>query len=114
MSRPKRFITCVCCGQRGRVQARRLIARCYSYYKRRGALDRFPPIREAKLWQPVRSDSSLMVQRYQELAATRPAPSKTWIAWELGVSERSIERYAAAVRAQQATPETTQPRTEAA
>jgi len=40
-----------------------------------------------------------MLQRYQELAAVRPPLSKKRIAFELGVSVRQVERYAAALAA---------------
>lgn len=43
-----------------------------------------------------------MVERYQQLAAIRPALSIRRIAFELGVSERQVWRYAAYVRIQQA------------
>ena len=111
--RGRATITCICCGRTGPSHGRRLILTCYSRNLKRGTLDQYPLVISAKQWQPARSDSRRMVDRYRQLAAIRPTPSKTWIAWELGVTVRSVERYAAAARAEQATTET-QPRTEAA
>lgn len=107
-------ITCICCSKRGPSHGRRLRLTCYSRYLKRGTLDRYPlVIGTAEPWQPARPSSRRMVDHYLDLAAIRPPLSTKRIAFELGVSVRSVERYAAAARAaEQAT--TDQPRTEAA
>ncbi|MET8866492.1 hypothetical protein ABZW11_26440 [Nonomuraea sp. NPDC004580] len=109
----RRTITCADCGKPGLNHARNLDGVCYSRHQRRGTLDQFPRTAgTAEPWQPARSDGQRMMDRYRALAQLRPPMSKRAIAWELGVSERSVERYAAALRAQQADQAPT--RTEAA
>ncbi|MCK2219745.1 hypothetical protein MF672_039010 [Actinomadura sp. ATCC 31491] len=108
------IITCACCNRTGRHHGRRLIASCYTRRQRNGSMQLFPKVTPNNPWQPTSRHGRRMPARYQALAAVRPPLSKRTIALELGVSVRSVERYAAASRAQQATNQPPQPRTEAA
>lgn len=97
-----KIITCVCCSKQGRHGGRNLIHNCYVRHQKRGTLHQFPRnTQPAEPWRPTGPHGRLMVERYQELAAIRPALSTERIAFELGVSERQVWRYAAYVRAQQ-------------
>ncbi|NUU22892.1 MAG: HTH domain-containing protein [Streptomycetaceae bacterium] len=83
--------------------ARNLRVSCYSNHKRRGTLDRFPRLTgNAEPWTPTGRHGRRMLQRYQRLTALRPPLSTKRLAFELGVSERQVWRYAAALRARQA------------
>lgn len=114
MSGPGPIITCACCGRRGPHYSRRLIRTCHSQHQKRGALDRFPRVTQpAEPWYPTGPHGRRMLDRYRELAALRPRPSNAWLAFELGVTERSVWRYAAAIRAEQ-TITRTEPQMEAA
>lgn len=108
MSGPGPVITCICCEQRGPSHGRYLIHNCYIRHQKHGSLERFPRMTQPGTpWQPTGPHGRRMLERYRELAALRPRPTTAWIAFELGVTVRSVERYAAAVRAEQAATETT-------
>jgi hypothetical protein len=101
-------ITCACCQRPGIHHARGLTGTCYSRHHDHHALDRYPTTtRRVQPWQPVGPHGRRMLDRYQQLADIRPKPSTAWIAFELGVSRRQVERYAAALRANAAQPERT-------
>ncbi|MFI6534162.1 hypothetical protein ACIBHY_17005 [Nonomuraea sp. NPDC050547] len=106
MSIPTRPITCACCGTAGLHHSRGLIRTCYERRRCAGTLTRFPRLFErAEPWRPLGSHGRKMVARYQELAAIRPPLSLARVAWELGVSERSVQRYATASRLETQTDE---------
>ncbi|MEU4332360.1 hypothetical protein [Nonomuraea dietziae] len=97
MSARGALISCVCCGQLGRSDGRNLIESCYNRYRRRGTLHLYPRITQAaEPWKPTGPHGRRMLERYQQLAAVRPALSTARIAFELGVSERQVWRYAGA------------------
>lgn len=99
MPNSTRRIACACCGRHGRHVARNLIVACYTRYKRAGALGSFQRITQpAEQWEPNGPHGRRMVERYQELAGIRPPLSISRLAFELGVSERQVWRYAAFVR----------------
>ncbi|MER7500485.1 hypothetical protein AB0L05_27885 [Nonomuraea pusilla] len=102
------FILCACCQQPGRHHGRGLISRCHYRHTRNGTLEQFPLSRHpAEPWQPIGPHGRRMLDRYRKLAAVRPPLTTAAIAWELGVSERQVHRYAAAIRTTQAaTPQT--------
>ncbi|WP_157253133.1 hypothetical protein [Nonomuraea typhae] len=96
----QRIITCICCGTSGRHRARNLVVACYKRYERARTLDRFSRIRQpAAAWKPTGKHGSTMLERYQRLAAVRPPLKVATMAFEMGVSERQVWRYAAAARA---------------
>jgi hypothetical protein len=106
--RIRRTITCICCKRTGTHKGRNLVWACYERHKRAGTLHRFPrSVHPAKPWIPTSRHGRRMLDRYRALAAIRPPLSTQRIAFELGVSDRQVERYAAATR-------TNQTRTEAA
>lgn len=95
-------ITCKCCGRRGYHGGRNLTRACYVRHARAGTLHRFPRnTKPAEPWQPTGPHGRLMVERYQQLADARPPLSVRRIAFELGVTERQVWRYAAATRTTQ-------------
>lgn len=101
MKKKRRTINCVCCQQRGLHHGRGLINGCHQRHRLAGTLNQFPrTVEPGQPWQPTGPHGRRMLDRYAQLAAIRPPLSKKRIAWELGVSERSIERYAAALHAQ--------------
>lgn len=83
-------IVCRCCGQLGMHNARGLRATCYSRHTDAGTLHQYPRLNTKlpRLWR---------IETYQELAAS--TTSREQIAARLGVTERSVQRYAAALRA---------------
>jgi hypothetical protein len=94
-----RPIRCACCQRLGRNDGRNLIESCYARHRRQGTLDGFPRATQpAEPWIPTGSHGERMLDRYQELAAIRPPLTRERIAFELGVSERQVQRYAAAIR----------------
>lgn len=100
MSKPTVEIRCRCCGKPGLHRGRRLITACYERYRYRGTLDQFPRSRqEAKDWAPTAPKGRRTLARYAELVAERATPAR--IRWELSLSPRQIQRYAAAHRAAQ-------------
>ncbi|WP_188187995.1 hypothetical protein [Nonomuraea sp. SYSU D8015] len=99
MSKHRRIITCICCGQDGPSRARRLIQPCYDRHKKRGTLTQYPRVTNPDTWHPTGSHGQRMLARYQQLTSLRPPLSIARIAFELGVSERQVQRYASATRA---------------
>jgi hypothetical protein len=98
-------ITCACCQRQGTHHARGLTHTCYSRHRGHRTLDRYPPTMPAREpWQPVGPHGRRMLDRYQQLASIRPKPSTARIAFELGVTERQVYRYAAAIAATQDQP----------
>lgn len=96
------IITCICCRKRGRHNGRNLIEACYQRNWKHRTLDRYPrTLTPAMPEPPISVHGRRMYARYLELAALRPKPSVARIAFELGVSERQVWRYAAIHRAQQ-------------
>lgn len=80
-------IDCACCDTYGPHAGRGLIEPCHRRHSNAGTLHQWP------------TRGSLMLDRYQQLASIRPTPSVERLAFELGVSPRQVERYAAATRA---------------
>lgn len=106
------YINCACCQKPGHAHGRNLIKPCYNRHRDNGTLHRYPlTMRRVEPWQPTSRHGRRMLDRYQALAAIRPTPSVARIAFELGVSDRQVWRYAAAIRAEE---QNQQPRTEAA
>ena len=100
MSSPRVPTICACCGRPGLHQARGLIAGCYSRHRDRRTLDRFPRTktsRPERSWLPHGAHGRTMLDRYRQLSGL----PKTRVAFELGVSIRQVERYAAYCRAEQ-------------
>ncbi|MEV4179904.1 hypothetical protein AB0J28_00475 [Streptosporangium canum] len=94
MSHPSVSITCICCGRQGPHQARRLIVACYSHHRTHGTLNRYPRAPRAELWIPTTPKGRRTLARYAELIAAHVSPTR--IQWELSLSERQRQRYAAA------------------
>ncbi|MFI6813743.1 hypothetical protein ACIBG7_18755 [Nonomuraea sp. NPDC050328] len=100
MDRVRPTITCACCGKTGRHQGRGLILACYERHQEHGTIERFPRRIQPSTWRPTRPAARRFMEQYAELAAIRPPLSTRRIAWELGVTERTVQRYAAALRTQ--------------
>lgn len=99
MSARGAHINCACCGRPGRRHGRGLVEACYTRHHSKGTLDRFPRVRvHVEPWQPTGPHGRRMLEQYRQFAAIRPRPTIQRIAFELGVTVRSVERYAAAVR----------------
>ncbi|MEU6781459.1 hypothetical protein ABZ912_19825 [Nonomuraea angiospora] len=102
MSNRAAFITCICCQKHGRHSGRGLIGTCYDRNRAHGTLDRYPrTLTPATPEPPTGVHGKRMYARYLQLAAIRPKPSVARIAFELGVSDRQVWRYAAIHRTQQ-------------
>ncbi|MFD1940552.1 hypothetical protein ACFSKW_54775 [Nonomuraea mangrovi] len=100
MSARGALINCACCGQPGRSDGRNLIESCYRRHLRHGTLDQYPRLTQAREpWKPLGPHGRRMVERYCRLASIKPALSVARIAFELGVSERQVWRYATAANA---------------
>ncbi|MEU8270165.1 hypothetical protein AB0B89_23775 [Sphaerisporangium sp. NPDC049002] len=100
MSTPTVTITCACCRRRGLHKARGLRTACYPRHHDNGTLAQYPTTRELKEpWAPHNAHGKRMLARYVELASQGRTAAQ--IAWELGVGERTVQRYAAAYAAQQ-------------
>ncbi|WP_405149499.1 hypothetical protein OG589_14735 [Sphaerisporangium sp. NBC_01403] len=100
MSRSTATIACVCCGKPGQHNARGLRTSCYDRHRAKGTLDRYPRRPPAAPRPPKEPHGKRMLARYAELVSRRLSPAR--IAWELGVGERTVQRYAAAYALQRA------------
>ncbi|MGP3914361.1 helix-turn-helix domain-containing protein [Nonomuraea sp. 10N515B] len=100
-------VTCDSCGLLASHKGRGLCDPCHRWHSKTGTLSRFPLLHT---WIETRD----RVREYAELR--RQGLSRREIAAQLGVTLRSVERYAAAVRAAEAaaTTDQTEPRSEAA
>lgn len=84
-------ITCACgCGRSGRHDTSGWIGACATRWRKAGRPDTGPP--------PPHPATEARRRKYAALAAL--GRSKTYIAWRLSVSIRTVERYAAAHRTQ--------------
>lgn len=100
MSKPTVTVNCACCGKTGPHKARGLRTTCYDRHRRQGTLDRYLRRPSAAPRPPRESHGKRMLARYAELVSRRLSPAR--IAFELGVGERTVQRYAAAYALQQA------------
>lgn len=100
-ARNRPIVTCASCGRHRPHKARGLCSACHQRHSTHGGLEQYPRSRypTGRVWIPTSRYGRRMLQRYQELAAVRPPLSKKHIAFELGVSVRQVERYAAALAA---------------
>ncbi len=97
MSAP--IVTCACCGKPGPHKGRGLKVTCYDRHRELGTLHRYPLRPRGELWTPKKRHGKAMLARYAQLVSDGHSPAR--IAWELSVSERTVQRYAAAYAAQQ-------------
>jgi len=103
MARRYRTVNCVCCGRPGTHKGRGLRASCHQWHSVHGTLEKFPrTVQPAeRIWVPTSPSGRHMLERYAQLDALRPRPSNEAIAFELGVTVRQVQRYAAALTALQ-------------
>lgn len=99
MSTPSVTVICACCGKTGPHKARGLRTTCYDRHRRQGTLDQYPR-RPSAPRPPREPHGKRMLARYAELVSRGFSPAR--IAFELGVGERTVQRYAAAYALQQA------------
>lgn len=84
---------CVCCGDMGYHEARGLRLACYSRWKRRGLLRKFPTVR--RKGEYTLSDEAAVKQawEYAELITGRGACSRERACIVLSISTRTAIRY---------------------
>ncbi|GAA3441034.1 hypothetical protein [Planomonospora venezuelensis] len=91
-----RRITCACCGRPGDHDTNGWVKSCAVRWRAAGRPADGPPAPGVRgtggEWQAARERRA----EYAELAGL--GWSKTYIAWELSVSVRTVERYAAAAK----------------
>ncbi|MEV4096936.1 hypothetical protein [Streptosporangium saharense] len=95
-------VTCACCGKPGTHHARGLTTACYTRHRAHNTLHRYPrTLGVAATWTPTTARTQRLLARYAALVAAKATPAR--IRWELSLSERQIQRYAAAHRHTQTT-----------
>ncbi|MER7131210.1 hypothetical protein [Streptosporangium saharense] len=95
-------VTCACCGKPGTHKARGLTTACYTRHRVHHTLDRYPrTLGIAPIWVPVTASARRLLAQYAALVAAKATPAR--IRWELSLSARQIQRYAAAHRHTQTT-----------
>lgn len=96
--RTRRRIRCVCCGKEGEHKGRGLRAYCWDKYQGKGRLEEFPPLRKPDPTVLVGNYPSVMerVETFQQM--TDRGYRRETIADVLGVSERTLTRYATHLR----------------
>src|SRR5690606_6548283 len=96
--RVRKTVSCVCCGKTGEHKGRGLRSACWDRYDRKGQLDLFPRTRgESDYVMAGRSDHIMeRVEMFAELA--KQGMRHEDIASYLGVTERTLLRYAAHLR----------------
>lgn len=94
--RPSAIIRCACCERRGVIQARGLVKACYERHRMRGALGLFATRRPAHPWLPTGAKGRRILDRFRQLVAQ--GADRKRIRWELSLTDRQIQRYAAADR----------------
>lgn len=87
------FVPCVCCGQMGYHEARGLRVACYSRWKRRGLLRKFPTVRKAGHYDLKNPDAISQAWQYAELVTGRGACSRERACIVLSISTRTAIRY---------------------
>jgi hypothetical protein len=99
----KKIIVCACCQVEDQHGAYGWIRPCYERWKSAGRPEEGPPplrtwepLSPGEPWRPVGPHGERMVARYAEIAEL--GWSRERIAFELGVGERQILRYAAYLR----------------
>ena len=102
MTRPSPVVTCVCgCGRHGRHHARGLIEACWKRAYRAGVLDRYPrtlPDPRPQVMSLVSVTTRGRLEDYIELTRVWGV-SREEAAARVGVTERTVRRYEAHLRA---------------
>lgn len=91
---------CVCCGEIGYIEARGLLVKCYSRFKRIGGLHRWPTVRRRNSACVVlsRAFAVARAEKYQELTTGPGALSRKRACIVLDITERTAYRYEAWLR----------------
>lgn len=95
---------CVCCGEVGYIEARGLLVKCYSRFKRVGGLERWPPTGRNNPACVVlsRGFAVARAEKYRELTTGPGALSRKRACIVLSITERTGYRYEAWARGQAA------------
>lgn len=87
------YVPCVCCGQMGYHEARGLRLACYSRWKRRGILRKFPTVRKKAEYTLKDPAAISQAWQYAELITGRGACSRERACIVLSISTRTALRY---------------------
>lgn len=98
MTYERKIINCVCCGKRGTHKGRRLRSTCWYRLDRKGRLDQYP-LREPTSTYMMAGQSEHIMERVEMFAEmeAQGVPREV-IAERLGVTRRTLERYATHIR----------------
>ncbi|MGC5012578.1 hypothetical protein ACLQ2R_17580 [Streptosporangium sp. DT93] len=88
----RRQITCACCGRPGPYGANNWVKACADRWRRAGRPDTGPPPRRRPRDEPSTSPT---LRRAEYAVLADLGRSTASIAWELSVSPRTVQRYAA-------------------
>lgn len=86
-------VECVCCGRKGRHEARGLRRSCYSRWRRRGLLRNFPTVRRMGQYSLSTDYAIRQAWQYAELITGTGSLSRERACIVLSISTRTAIRY---------------------